>query len=81
MRYNYITVEAQWVGSLGTGPTGSSLTPGFELLSAEAVTLSNRGGYYNSASVYLNLQQPKTSEGGVCLFMNTAKEEVVMVHN
>lgn len=44
MRYNYITVEAQWVGSLGTGPRGSSLPPSFELLSAKAVTLSNRGG-------------------------------------
>lgn len=43
MRYNYITVEAQWVGSVGTGPTGSSLPPSFELLSAEAVTLSDSG--------------------------------------
>lgn len=44
MRYNYITVEAQRGGSLGTGPTGSSLPPSFELLSAKAVTLRNRGG-------------------------------------
>lgn len=41
MRYNYITVEAQWDGSVGTGPSGSSLPPSFELLSAKAVTLSD----------------------------------------
>lgn len=64
MRYNYIRVEAQWEGSLETGPTGSSLPPSFELLSANAVTLSSAIGCYDSDRAYLNLQQPRTPEGG-----------------
>lgn len=70
---------------MGTGPTGSSLLQSFELLSAKAVTLSDSGRWLAdttaTANVYLNLQQPKSSEGMSCLCINIARGEVVMVHN